>query len=224
MKSTRWNHRANAGVVPRMTRLCLALVVACTPSEPATRISPDAPAASPIAVPSPVELAKPSASPPAIDPAAAVPTHLYAEHLADLRLGMTVAELQAARPSLVQDGDIVTIPPEGGPNDVIAAYGKRLVDTAADLSVELESPTKDGEFRAAVIWAEIDAKAVTKRGIGIGATRAAVKKAYPRARPLVEDELYARESDEEEVWFGFERGKVMRIRLGPATDPDDIEE
>ncbi len=168
----------------RMRRCGLGLIVAwaaCAPVPEREAVAFDgstaAMVAAPVDVAIPVDVAMPPEPARAIAPPSPVPIPAYEEQLGPIRLGMTIAELYAAQPTFVQDGTVVAIPPDGGPNYAIAAYGKRLKDEAADVSVELESPTADGVFRAATIWAEANATATTKRGIGIGAKRSAVKKA-----------------------------------------------
>jgi hypothetical protein len=155
-------------------------------------------------------------------PVDATPLPAFEEQLGGLKLGMTQTELQAVRPSLVAEGETVSFPPDGGPIDAIAGWQRELKDR--ETSVTLQSPTKDGVFRATTIWVESGTTATTKKGIALGAKRSAAKKAYPKARALVEDELYAKLSDHEQLWLGFSEGKVVRMMLGPPTDPDDIEE
>lgn len=206
-----------------MTRIALGLFVVwttCTSATPPTQTqeSPKAP----FVDVKPVE-AKPVEA--KTDEAKPVDTDLrptYAEYLGGLRLGMTQAELLLVRPSLVPEGELRSFPPDGGPIDAIAGWQLELKDR--ETSVTLRSKTRDGLLRATSIGVESGSTATTANGIRLGARRSAVKKAYPKARALVEDELYAKISDHEELWFGFEEGKVSGMRLGPPTDPDDIEE
>jgi hypothetical protein len=218
-----------------VTRIALGLFVAwatCTPESP-PRSSDAKPAAAKPTEAKPTETKPTEAKPTEAKPTEAKPTEAKPtadatplpelhEHLGGLKLGMTQTELQAIRPSLVAEGDVSSFPPDGGPIDAIAGWQRELKDR--ETSVTLQSPTKDGIFRATTIWVESGTTATTKKGIAIGAKRSAVKKAYPKARALVEDELYAKLSDHEQLWLGFSEGKVSRMMLGPPTDPDDIEE
>lgn len=230
-----------------MTRVVLLLVLAGTACDPAGSEAPEEPR-SPAAAAAPttaheggarptkpvdavkrvepvnaVDAAKPADAVKPAEPAPPLP--VYAESLGALRLGMTIAEMQAVHPTLVEEGEIVALPPDGGPIDVIDAYARELVDPAAHLEVSLRSKTRDGEYRAVSISIDAGSPLQTKQRIGIGSKRRAVTKAYPRALPLVEDELYAHVNDHEQVVFLFEAGKVSRMFLAAeTTNADDIEE
>jgi hypothetical protein len=226
-----------------VTRIALGLFVVwatCAPESPrssaaktaeATPVEAKALEAKPVAAKAPADANAPDEETPFVGattdleakaPVDATPLPLFTEQLGGLKLGMTQTELQAIRPSLVAEGETVSFPPDGGPIDAIAGWQRELKDR--ETSVMLQSPTKDGAFRATTIWVESGTTATTQKGIALGAKRSAVKKAYPKARALVEDELYAKLSEHEQLWLGFSEGKVSRMMLGPPTDPDDIEE
>lgn len=189
---------------------------ATKPAEPPTP-APTKPAQTKPAEAKPAEPPKPAETP-------REPSVAYVERLGDLQLGMTADELREKLPTLVEDGAVAAFPPDGGPIDAIAGYGQQLKDDEASVSITIESSTRDGVYRATSI--ELDSGAIlkTKQGIGIGATRRAVKKVYPKAIAPLDDELWVRFGDDEMLLFLLGAGKVERILLGPAMDPDDIEE
>lgn len=75
-------------------------------------------------------------------------------------------------------------------------------------------------------WMRFDRQstAKTRKGIAIGSTRAQVRKAYPKVITPI-DEMWVRFSDDEMLMFVFdEKRRVEGMLLGPAMDPDDLEE
>lgn len=229
-----------------MTRFALGILLlwtsACTPSsepaKPAARVEPTPPAepvapavATKPAPPAPV--AKPPAPPvPAAKPVEPEPTapavepdtQVFVEEIGGLRLGMTPDEVLAVMPKLVTDGKVTQVTPDSlipGPRTY---YTQEFVDDVAGVSIEMRSKTAEGTKRAASLGIARQSAAKTKQGIGIGSTRAAVKKAYPKAITPI-DEMWVRFSDDEMLMFIFDdQRRVEGISLGPAMDPDDLEE
>jgi len=146
------------------------------------------------------------------------------EQLGGLRLGMTMVELRAVVPALASDGTVTEITPDSltpGPRTFYSQTFK-----AADVVVTVESRTKDGVQRAAGISAESPA-ATTSQGIALGATRKAVKKAYPKAFAPIKgdpDEWWVPLDEDEMLFLAFEEGKLQDISLGKPMDPKDLEE
>lgn len=227
-----------------MTRLRLGLLLLCAtactshgePEKPAARVEPSEPVApavaskpatptAPVAKPTapPAAAAKPvepTPTPPAVEP----DTRVFVEAVGGLRLGMTPDELLAVMPTLATDGKVMQVTPDSlipGPRTY---HTQTFADDATGVSIEMRSKTADGVKRAASIGIDRHSPAKTNNGIGIGSTRAQVKKAYPKAITPI-DEMWVRFSDDEMLMFIFDRERrVEGVTLGPAMDPDDLEE
>jgi hypothetical protein len=131
---------------------------------------------------------------------------------------------KVGNPGIVDDGTVTEITPDGGPPGPRTFYSQTF--KTAELSVTVESRTKDGVQRAAGISAESPA-VTTSQGIGLGATRSAVKKAYPKAFAPIKgdpDEWWVPLDEDEMLFLAFEAGKVQSISLGKPMDPKDLEE
>jgi hypothetical protein len=226
--------------MPAVSRLALGILVAWASacgreaeveSAPVVQATPDP---SLPGAPRPEHAREPPASEPKIDPPVAppeptpaplprVPPRLSGEHVGGLRLGMTPADLLVVHPSLVTDGKVHRVTPGSSTPGPLTYDAQEYEDTAAGISVEVHTLVADGVQRAAYIYVDEPGLAKTSRGIGIGATRRDVKKAYPTAISPI-DELWVTLGPDEMLVFTFEKGRVEGIVLGPAKDPDDLEE
>lgn len=84
------------------------------------------------------------------------------------------------------------------------------------ITLDLTAPTKTGELKIASIYMTAPSEHKTKRGIGIGSTRAEVEKAYADVKTdeVIEDGRFIAGSSNEGVDFYFHDDKVSAISVG----------
>ncbi|MEM6990016.1 MAG: hypothetical protein AAF721_05950 [Myxococcota bacterium] len=153
-----------------------------------------------------------------------VPDRRYEETIAGLRLGMTLAEAMAVIPTLVAKSKQRQITPNSSVPGPETYYDRTFEDPGADLSIVVASKRPDGEQRIQWIHAEYDATAATTRGIKIGDKARAFKRAYKKRIMPLPGEYWIRYSDDEMLVVLIDEGAVYSMSLGPAMNPEDLEE
>ncbi len=154
-------------------------------------------------------------------PAAPEDAVTYTEMLGGIRLGMTLAEARAVLPGMTSDGKVRAVAPDGGP---VTHHEQTFEDAATHVSLTVMSQQRGGPQRVSAVSVDASATATTSRGVGIGAAKRAVKKAYPKVIAPLEDELWAPISAHEMVFFMLSDAKVTAISVGKPMRPRDLEE
>jgi len=133
------------------------------------------------------------------------------EELGKLRLGMTLDELEAAVPEMKADG-----PPLKGQDEWFLGH---MADKQRFHAIST-APSEHGPWRVGMITVAGNSQRKTKKGIGIGATKAQVLRAYPMAKydpyDAGREVALVEVGPDEGLFFILEDGdgRVVSIELG----------
>jgi hypothetical protein len=162
-----------------------------------------------------LDTAKPNVAATVANPIAdATPTPVLAqphEELGTLRLGMTLDELKAAVPEMKPDA-----PPLKGEDEW---FIRHMADKQR-FHATSTAPGEHGPWRIELITVSGTSKRKTKAGIGVGATKAEVLRAYPTAKydpyDAGREVALVEVGPDEGLFFILEdgNGRVVSIELG----------